>query len=63
MLVGEPTSTAKLGDVIKNGRRGSLSGRLIVKGKQGHTSGIFSEKAGYGAVYEAAREGTTVYRD
>jgi len=37
-IVGEPTSTAELGDVIKNGRRGSLSGRLIVKGKQGHVA-------------------------
>lgn len=35
-LVGEPTSTAVLGDTIKNGRRGSLSGDLIVKGIQGH---------------------------
>ncbi|MEW6560067.1 MAG: succinyl-diaminopimelate desuccinylase [Pseudomonadota bacterium] len=35
-IVGEPTSTAKLGDVIKNGRRGSLSGRLTVRGVQGH---------------------------
>ncbi|SPX86899.1 succinyl-diaminopimelate desuccinylase [Moraxella ovis] len=35
-LVGEPSSTATLGDVIKNGRRGSLSGRLVVTGKQGH---------------------------
>lgn len=37
-IVGEPTSTAKLGDVIKNGRRGSLSGKLTVKGKQGHVA-------------------------
>lgn len=37
-LVGEPTSTAKLGDVVKNGRRGSLSGYLTVKGKQGHVA-------------------------
>ncbi|MEW5756621.1 MAG: succinyl-diaminopimelate desuccinylase [Pseudomonadota bacterium] len=37
-LVGEPTSTAKVGDVIKNGRRGSLGGRLIVKGVQGHVA-------------------------
>jgi glutamate carboxypeptidase len=37
------------------GRRASSSWELEVKGKQGHTSGIFSEKAGYGAVYEAAR--------
>ena len=35
-LVGEPSSTAILGDVIKNGRRGSLNGCLRVKGKQGH---------------------------
>jgi len=35
-LVGEPTSTSKVGDVVKNGRRGSLNGRLTVKGKQGH---------------------------
>ena len=35
-IVGEPTSQDALGDVIKNGRRGSLSGRLTVKGIQGH---------------------------
>ena len=35
-LVGEPTSTTILGDVIKNGRRGSLSGKLTIKGIQGH---------------------------
>ena len=35
-IVGEPTATARLGDTIKNGRRGSLSGRLTVKGIQGH---------------------------
>ena len=35
-LVGEPTSTDVLGDVIKNGRRGSLSGKLTIKGIQGH---------------------------
>ena len=35
-LVGEPSSTAILGDVIKNGRSGSLNGCLRVKGKQGH---------------------------
>lgn len=37
-IVGEPTSVAKLGDTVKNGRRGSLSGRLTVKGKQGHVA-------------------------
>jgi succinyl-diaminopimelate desuccinylase len=35
-IVGEPTSVHRLGDMIKNGRRGSLSGRLTVRGKQGH---------------------------
>lgn len=35
-LVGEPSSTQHLGDVIKNGRRGSLNGRLTLIGKQGH---------------------------
>lgn len=35
-VVGEPTSVSHLGDTIKNGRRGSLSGKLTVKGKQGH---------------------------
>ncbi|MCE9678769.1 succinyl-diaminopimelate desuccinylase [Shewanella sp. AS1] len=37
-LVGEPSSTHKLGDVVKNGRRGSLTGNLIVKGIQGHVA-------------------------
>lgn len=35
-IVGEPTCTHQLGDTIKNGRRGSLSGNLTVKGIQGH---------------------------
>jgi len=35
-IVGEPTSNKKVGDMIKNGRRGSLSGNLVVKGIQGH---------------------------
>jgi len=35
-LVGEPSSTDTLGDVIKNGRRGSLNAWLTIKGKQGH---------------------------
>ncbi len=35
-IVGEPTCTDKLGDTIKNGRRGSLSGNLVIKGIQGH---------------------------
>jgi succinyl-diaminopimelate desuccinylase len=35
-IVGEPTSVSETGDTIKNGRRGSLSGTLTVKGIQGH---------------------------
>lgn len=35
-IVGEPTAVAITGDTIKNGRRGSLSGKLIIKGIQGH---------------------------
>jgi succinyl-diaminopimelate desuccinylase len=35
-IVGEPTSVEQLGDMIKNGRRGSLSGRLVVEGVQCH---------------------------
>ncbi|NMH67036.1 succinyl-diaminopimelate desuccinylase [Shewanella salipaludis] len=37
-LVGEPSSTHKLGDVVKNGRRGSLTGKLTVNGIQGHVA-------------------------
>lgn len=37
-LVGEPSSTHKLGDIVKNGRRGSLTGNLTVKGVQGHVA-------------------------
>ena len=37
-LVGEPCSSEQLGDVVKNGRRGSLSGILTVTGVQGHTA-------------------------
>ena len=37
-LVGEPTAARQLGDTVKNGRRGSLSGRLVVHGVQGHVA-------------------------
>jgi succinyl-diaminopimelate desuccinylase len=37
-LVGEPSSTHQLGDIVKNGRRGSLNGVLTVQGKQGHVA-------------------------
>ena len=37
-IVGEPTSVESLGDTIKNGRRGSLTGRLTLHGRQGHVA-------------------------
>ena len=37
-IVGEPTSSNKFGDTIKNGRRGSLSAKLTIKGIQGHVA-------------------------
>ncbi len=37
-LVGEPSSTETVGDIIKNGRRGSMLGYLTVKGRQGHVA-------------------------
>ena len=37
-VVGEPSSSARLGDTIKNGRRGTLSGKLVVRGIQGHVA-------------------------
>ena len=37
-LVGEPSSTSRVGDVVKNGRRGSLGGVLVVRGVQGHVA-------------------------
>lgn len=37
-IVGEPTSVKTLGDMIKNGRRGTLSGDLVIRGRQGHVA-------------------------
>ncbi|MEP0176133.1 MAG: succinyl-diaminopimelate desuccinylase [Paraglaciecola sp.] len=37
-LVGEPSSTDEVGDIVKNGRRGSLTGDLVVNGIQGHVA-------------------------
>jgi succinyl-diaminopimelate desuccinylase len=37
-LVGEPSSTERVGDIVKNGRRGSLSGKLLIQGRQGHVA-------------------------
>jgi glutamate carboxypeptidase len=55
-LAFEATVRDKSGrDTGTIGRRSSSSWELKVSGKQGHSSGIFSEGAGYGAIYEAAR--------
>ena len=40
---------------VVTGRRGSYDWRLVVTGRQGHSSGVFSDGAGFGAIYEAAR--------
>jgi succinyl-diaminopimelate desuccinylase len=37
-IVGEPSSTERFGDTIRNGRRGTLTGRLVVNGVQGHVA-------------------------
>ncbi|MGM0412075.1 MAG: succinyl-diaminopimelate desuccinylase, partial [Pseudomonadota bacterium] len=37
-IVGEPSATDAVGDTVKNGRRGSLSGHLVVRGRQGHVA-------------------------
>lgn len=37
-VVGEPSSCQQVGDVIKNGRRGSLTGNLVIEGVQGHVA-------------------------
>ncbi|NBC13212.1 MAG: succinyl-diaminopimelate desuccinylase [Gammaproteobacteria bacterium] len=37
-LVGEPSSKERLGDIVKHGRRGSLTGKLRIQGKQGHVA-------------------------
>ena len=50
-IVGEPTSVERLGDMIKNGRRGSLSGKLTVKGIQCH---IAYPHLGRNPIHEAA---------
>jgi succinyl-diaminopimelate desuccinylase len=49
-LIGEPTSSSRLGDTIKNGRRGSLGGRLIVHGVQCH---IAYPERGRNPIHEA----------
>jgi glutamate carboxypeptidase len=55
-LAFETTALDKEGKATGTiGRRASSSWELEVRGKQGHTSGIFNKKAGYGAIYETAR--------
>jgi succinyl-diaminopimelate desuccinylase len=51
-VVGEPTSTERFGDTIKNGRRGSLNGRLRVHGQQCH---IAYPERGRNPIHDAAR--------
>jgi len=50
-IVGEPTSTERLGDTIKNGRRGSLNGRVRVRGQQCH---IAYPERGRNPIHDAA---------
>ena len=50
-IIGEPTSTERFGDTIKNGRRGSLNGRLLVRGQQCH---IAYPERGRNPIHEAA---------
>ncbi|PWT72789.1 MAG: succinyl-diaminopimelate desuccinylase [Proteobacteria bacterium] len=50
-IVGEPTCVQRLGDTVKNGRRGSLSGTLVVKGVQGH---VAYPQQGRNPVHQAA---------
>ncbi len=52
-LVGEPSARERLGDVIKNGRRGSLNGTLRVQGKQGHVAYPHLAKNPFHACVEA----------
>lgn len=51
-VIGEPTSTERFGDTIKNGRRGSLNGRLRVHGQQCH---IAYPERGRNPIHDAAR--------
>jgi succinyl-diaminopimelate desuccinylase len=62
-IVGEPTSAALLGDGIKNGRRGSLSGELTVRGVQGHVAYPHLAKNPVHAVAPALAELATIEWD
>ncbi len=62
-IVGEPTSVKQLGDMIKNGRRGSLSGKLKVKGVQGHIAYPHLAKNPIHLAAPALAEPTTIVWD
>jgi succinyl-diaminopimelate desuccinylase len=62
-IVGEPTCVERLGDMVKNGRRGSLSGKLVVKGVQGHIAYPHLAKNPIHAMAPALAELTTVEWD
>src|SRR3569832_338389 len=62
-IVVEPTSTAALGDMIKNGRRGTMSGRLVIKGVQGHIAYPHLAKNPIHQAMPALTEQTTVKWD
>lgn len=62
-LVGEPSSTNQMGDVVKNGRRGSLGAVLKVKGKQGHVAYPHLAKNPIHAFAEAMQELTNATWD
>ena len=62
-IVGEPTSVERTGDMIKNGRRGSLSGKLTVKGLQGHIAYPHMAKNPIHLVAQAMAELVTIQWD
>jgi len=62
-IVGEPTSVERTGDMIKNGRRGTMSGKLTVKGVQGHIAYPHLAKNPIHLVASALAELTTVEWD
>ena len=62
-IVGEPTSVERTGDMIKNGRRGTMSGKLTVKGVQGHIAYPHLAKNPIHSVAPALAELTTIAWD
>jgi succinyl-diaminopimelate desuccinylase len=62
-IIGEPSSVDQLGDMIKNGRRGTLSGTLIVRGVQGHVAYPHLAKNPIHAVAPAIAELATIRWD